>query len=280
MENKKMIAILMSTYNGALFVKAQIESIITQTSDDWTLYIRDDNSSDNTLDIINKYTAKCSSIVMVNDEKGNLGCAGSFMELLQKVNSQYYMFCDQDDVWLPEKIEHSLIELKKKEPLFPGTPLLVYTDTAICDQDLNLIANSGWNYAKITPTRYHKAKYVPICSVAAGLTSIFNRDSRDIACQSYGGIAHDLWVAYCVLKHGRMFALNEPLVYYRQHKKNVEGARKAYRFSLSKLKTLFVLHKENSYWRQYIKVKIYHSLGEYLYYLVKVRLLMIADSKK
>lgn len=278
--NEKTIAILMSTYNGALFVEPQIKSIIHQSSDDWTLYIRDDGSSDNTLDIVNKYATEYSSIVVLNNKKGNLGCAASFMNLLQAVDSEYYMFCDQDDVWLPEKVERSLTELKTKENLFPKIPLLVYTDTTICDQMLNPIALSGWDYAKITPTRYHHAKYVPICSVAAGLVSIFNRECRNIACKSYSGIAHDLWVAYCVLKHGKMFPLNDSLVNYRQHTQNVEGARESYQFSLSKLKILLTLKKQNSHWRQYVKAKMYSSFPEYFYYLIKVRLLIMTDNRQ
>ena len=104
--NKRSIAILMATYNGEKYLKEQIDSIMNQTNHDWTLYIQDDGSKDKTLDIIKSYSDE--RIVWVDNGLTRQGCCMNFMSLLNKVESSYYMFCDQDDVWLPEKVQISI----------------------------------------------------------------------------------------------------------------------------------------------------------------------------
>jgi rhamnosyltransferase len=104
------IAILLSTYNGENYISEQINSIINQTNSNWTLYIRDDGSSDGTLDIITRFVTDYENIVLL-DSSINIGTLESFIWLMQNVNSSYYMFCDQDDIWLPNKIDISFSEL-------------------------------------------------------------------------------------------------------------------------------------------------------------------------
>src|ERR1700744_365701 len=100
------ISILLSAYNGERFLKDQIESILAQTNKNWILYIRDDGSKDGTIGIVNFYAERYPhQIIKIEDNAGNLKSAGSFMHMLNNVSSEYYMFCDQDDVWLPFKIE-------------------------------------------------------------------------------------------------------------------------------------------------------------------------------
>ena len=111
-----MIAILLSTYNGEAYLEAQLLSIISQTNTNWKLFIRDDGSIDKTHEIIKKYTAKFPNlIILITDEYGNLRSARSFMQLLQISQASYYMFCDQDDVWLPFKIQNSLNKMTELE---------------------------------------------------------------------------------------------------------------------------------------------------------------------
>ena len=109
-----MIAILLSTYNGSKYLREQLNSIIDQTVKDWILYVRDDGSTDETIDIIKEYVSLYPNINYIEDIQ-NLGSARSFMKLLSLVEADHYMFCDQDDVWLPTKIEVSLMEMKKQK---------------------------------------------------------------------------------------------------------------------------------------------------------------------
>ena len=139
-----MVDILMATYNGELYLEEQIKSIIKQSYKNWILYIRDDGSKDNTLKIINRYTYKYpDKIKLIADDRGNLGSNMNFKELMQYSKNEYCMFCDQDDVWLEDKIKLSLDKIKKLENKYgKNTPILVHTDLKVVNEKLDEISES------------------------------------------------------------------------------------------------------------------------------------------
>ena len=104
-----MIDILMAVYNGERFLAEQIESIIGQSYSDWHLYICDDGSKDNSVQIMSDYAEKYPNLitVSVNSEPTGSAC-GNFMRMLSKSESEYVMFSDQDDFWLADKIKLTL----------------------------------------------------------------------------------------------------------------------------------------------------------------------------
>lgn len=112
------IAILMATYNGEKYLGEQIESILAQTYKDWHLYIHDDGSKDNTVTILKEFVAKHSQQITLLEYSSQGGACRNFLSMLERVDAPYYMFSDQDDVWLNEKIE---IEYKKIKEL--GCPI-------------------------------------------------------------------------------------------------------------------------------------------------------------
>ena len=136
------IAILLATYNGARFIREQIDSIKDQTYKDWDLYVRDDGSTDNTVSIIQEYENMNPNIHLFEDEEKHIGAKNSFMKLLSAIDSDYYMFCDQDDIWLPTKIEHSVDLLEKTEKKYPNKPIIVHTDVTVVDGNLNVLSQS------------------------------------------------------------------------------------------------------------------------------------------
>lgn len=141
-----MIAILMSTYNGSLFIKEQIESILKQTNKEWLLYIRDDGSTDDTRMILQEYAKKNpNKIHLLRDEFMNMGAGRSFMYLLKVVDADYYMFCDQDDVWMENKIERTYSYLRELEQKYgENTAIGVFTDLTVVDADLTVLMPSLW----------------------------------------------------------------------------------------------------------------------------------------
>lgn len=215
----------MSTYNGERYLAEQIDSIINQSNTDWTLFIRDDGSTDNTNIIIDAYVRKQSNIRRFVSEESNLGPAMSFMKMLQEVDADYYMFSDQDDYWLPDKIERSLEQMVENERN-KKKPVLVHTDLLVVDQELNLISQSFWG-KKLTSGIFHK--YMPITNFVTGCTMFFNRAARDCSIDyvSTKVIMHDHWVALCVWAHqGVIVSIPEPTIKYRQHGGNVLGVFK------------------------------------------------------
>ena len=134
------VTILMSTYNGENFLAEQIESIQQQTYTDWTLLIRDDGSKDKTRDLIKRFASEDDRIVFINpDQTENLGVIKSFFTLLKYQESDYYLFSDQDDTWLPEKLS---LQLEKASHYPSDKPLLVYTDLKVVNQDLEVLHES------------------------------------------------------------------------------------------------------------------------------------------
>ena len=129
------IDILLATYNGEKYIKEQIESILNQTYKNINLIISDDCSTDNTRKILTEYTQKDKRIT-VYFQNENQGYIKNFEFLLKQVKNPYYMLSDQDDVWLPEKVEKSIKTLKEKNVDF------VFGDLEVVDQNLNTIYSS------------------------------------------------------------------------------------------------------------------------------------------
>lgn len=237
------VSILMATYNGETYLEEQIESILSQTFKSWFLYIRDDGSYDHTLKIINKYVSLYpNKIILVNDKTKHLGAAESFMRLLRYVESDCYMFCDQDDIWLPNKIEecyNSYMQISTHNV----TPCLIHTDLKVVDESLNIIDNSFWEYTGLLKYIGNN-KALLTKNFITGSTMFFNKISRDLSINNeYNSIImHDSWVSLCVYaNNGTIINLNNSLILYRQHSNNVLGASKK-SSRINKLTSLSVLN--------------------------------------
>jgi len=133
--NAHDVAIIMATYNGEKYISDQIKSIQNQTFRDWTLYIRDDGSKDDTVKIINALSDADKRIKIIQDENGNIGFNRNFYELLSKTSEEYVFFSDQDDKWLPQKLERILVAIKSSEGPDKG-PTLVHCDCSVADAEL------------------------------------------------------------------------------------------------------------------------------------------------
>ena len=122
------VDVLLATYNGEKYLKEQIDSILEQTYSDFRLLISDDGSTDDTRKILEEYKNKDSRI-QVFFQESNLGVVKNFEFLLKKVESKYYMFSDQDDIWKSEKIEKSLNKIQS------DNCDLVYSDLEVVDEE-------------------------------------------------------------------------------------------------------------------------------------------------
>jgi glycosyltransferase involved in cell wall biosynthesis len=228
-----MIAILLATYNGENFLREQLDSLFFQTCTDFILYVRDDGSSDSTIKILLEYKIKFSNIVIFQDGKTNIGAARSFLWLLEKVEADYYMFCDQDDVWFSSKIQLSLDVIKSEECRSRDAGVLVHSDLIVTNKNLEIISNSLWENDKINPVKITR-KYLKVVNYITGCTMFFNRKARDLAIveSNTNILMHDFWIAICVdSSNGIIISLPCPTIYYRQHGNNAVGASsKSYLF--------------------------------------------------
>lgn len=276
-----MIAILLGTYNGNLYLREQLDSLYKQTIQDFHIYIRDDGSADETKAIINEYAADYPNITVLNDTKGNVGSKQNFELLLSFAQADYYMFCDQDDVWLPNKIEVSLARMKQLEQQYGNIPLLVHTDLMVVDGLLNVINDSFWRYSYINPQIVDKnIYYMGISNSVTGCTILMNEKAKEVSLPFHQHVLmHDAWVALCVMKYGRIDYITEPTMKYRQHGDNVLGAIK-YHFSIrDKLYSIRTVYRENK--EKYLNAHplVYKNILHYLYYKILFSYIIHCKSK-
>jgi glycosyltransferase involved in cell wall biosynthesis len=142
------VDILLSVYNGEKYLPQLLESLHAQTHKHIKLIIRDDGSTDNSVKVINEFLSRSQMNSEVLNSSENLGAIGSFNELMNASTSDHIMFCDQDDVWLPQKVSKSHASMLSFEQDHPGLPLLLHTDLKVADEDLKPIAPSMWKYPR------------------------------------------------------------------------------------------------------------------------------------
>ncbi|MCL1090123.1 glycosyltransferase family 2 protein [Shewanella profunda] len=221
--NKK-IAICMSTFNGIKYIEQQISSILTQSFANFTLYIRDDGSTDGTIEYLNTIVSSDSRIKIIENISNDNGAAGSFIQMIKYIDSDYYFFCDQDDVWLNQKIELTLNAFSKLQP----GPALIHTDLIIVDDKLENISESFYVFQSLDPYLAHKKERLIIQNYVVGCTSCFNKELVDILNLNVIPIEsiamHDWWFALTARFFGELYYLDIPTIKYRQHSSNVLGA--------------------------------------------------------
>lgn len=221
------INIILSTYNGEKYLKEQLDSILSQSFSDFKVLVRDDGSTDNTVAILKEYEKMYpNKISLIEDDEGNLRSTRSFMKLLEySSDCEYVMFCDQDDVWLPEKIELTLKKIIEMEEEFGDIPLLVHTDLVVVDESLRIINNSFFNFQKIDPYR-DSFNNLLMQNVITGCTVMINKDLVQKCLPIPDGvIIHDWWAGLVASKFGKIGYLSQATIQYRQHRANVVGAK-------------------------------------------------------
>ena len=213
------VDIVLATYNGESYIAEQLDSIIQQTHANWKLIIRDDGSKDRTKEILKKYSLKDERIFIIEDNNGNLGFNKNFLTLISKTSANYISICDQDDVWLPEKVSLSLEKIKEIENL-GITPALVHCDAMIVDQNLNVIANR-WigNRGNVLGVNG-----LVFANSVQGAATLMNDSLKKIALSISPELPYDYHLALLALFRGRRGYIDQPLLKYRQHGSNVIGA--------------------------------------------------------
>ena len=215
-----MNVILLSTYNGGAYLRKQLDSVLSQSVADFTLLIRDDGSSDDTLDILNTYSDPRIRITAGE----NLGPAGSFFALLEQARSmgaEHIFFCDQDDIWMPDKLEKLLSALKE----CPPGPALVFSDFAMIDEN---DAVTGDSYAAMAKLRipadgdfFPKLLAQPYIF---GCASVLNKALLDLITEPPAGIEmYDCWIALVASIFGTVKYLPQATIYHRFHSANATG---------------------------------------------------------
>mgnify|MGYP000907148759 FL=1 len=226
-ENKK-IDILMATYNGEKYLAEQLDSIINQTYHNWNLLIRDDNSTDRTLEIIQDYQKKDNRIKLLKDNEGNLGIVKNFEELLKNSESEFIMFSDQDDIWIENKLD---VYLKTAEKIkIKG--FLLHSDAILFDKNKSNILKDTFIFKKAINKGLENVFFNYFVQ---GATILISKEIKNFILPFPKEVyLHDRYIhLISELFFERVF-INQPLIYYRQHDNNQIGAKNSLKKLLSK----------------------------------------------
>lgn len=231
-----MIDIVLATFNGERFLTEQIKSI--QNNHSYAekvarIIVVDDGSTDNTKDIVQLLAASDEKIEWVINTTTLHGPSNNFSFGLSLTTAAYIMLCDQDDIWLPEKIETSFSHIQSLDKTSNNLPLLVFSDKFIVNDTLELICNSYFRLKNIPFDWHHKLHQLCQQNVASGCTMLFNRELLEKALpipkQAY---MHDWWLILVANRCGKVELIEQPLIQYRQHENNSIGARRVSKWNL------------------------------------------------
>lgn len=223
MKIKQKVIILMATYNGEKYLREQINSIVNQTYTNWELLIRDDKSTDGTINIISEYEENDERIKILRDNIGNVGQCANFDLLMHQCldKDAYYMFADQDDIWNSNKIELSITKMIGLEKISSeNMPILVYTNYLVTDSKL---LNEKFAYKN--PMHYSDkelASRLFVQNWIMGCTMMMNKTLLELTVNIPSEAKnHDNWIAIIASLTGVVELLNEPTMKHRIHSNNV-----------------------------------------------------------
>ena len=261
-----MIDILLPTYNGAKYISPLLDSIFIQTYNDFRIIVRDDGSNDETNGILRKYSSIHPELIIIEDNLGNQGTSGSLNILLKHVTSDYFMFCDRDDIWESNKIELSMKEMERLECDNNNIPILVCSD-ACCFNDNGTVTTTSFfksqKFVDVTDS-YHKMLAL---NIVQGSTALMNKKVLDVVKFIPYDIFHDWWFGVIVSYYGKVYYIHKPLLRYRQHSSNVVGANDVgLNYLVSKLvniKKQFKIYKS-----MYRNLPFKPSIGKWVLYKI------------
>lgn len=225
----------MCTYNGEEFLEDQLDSILNQDYKNWTLYVNDDGSKDNTLNILKTYQKKWGAKKLIIRKGPREGFCKNFLQIIKdkKINADLYFLSDQDDLWMPHKLSHTLKKIAKLDATKPN---LYCSRTTYVSSDAKKIL--GQSDLFLMPVSFKNAL---IQSIAGGNTMAFNNPLKKVM-QKYPRVdvvSHDWWL-YIIneLIGGQTFYDSESTILYRQHSRSLIGSNTGF---LAKMKRLRML---------------------------------------
>lgn len=219
--------ILLAVFNGEAYLPAQLDSIIDQSDAHWHLTLSDDGSTDGSLAILETYAARYPEKLSLYRSGRRFGSARDhFFHLMARCDAEYMLFCDQDDVWYPDKVEKTrgaLIDATREWG--PETPILVFSDQVPTDAALQPLADSLMRYQKQYFGRFDYRSILMQNVVTGGAMGVNRALARLAGNPPEGVIMHDWWLAATAARFGHITYIDEPLGVYRQHGANAVGAK-------------------------------------------------------
>lgn len=222
------VQILLASYNGEAYIGSQLESLLVQDYQDFEILVSDDGSQDETVQVVKLYANADPRVRLVSDGTSHGGACGNFLSLVEQATAPYIAFCDQDDVWLSDKLAVELDEMHRLEEAYGSdVPLLVFSDLAVVDETLEVVSPSFMRYSGLDPQRVSLANLLAQ-NVSPGCVMLANRalyhDALRLPEPRTGIIMHDWWFMLTASAFGHLGFVDEATMLYRQHGNNTVGA--------------------------------------------------------
>ncbi|MDB5222657.1 MAG: putative glycosyltransferase epsH [Chitinophagaceae bacterium] len=207
-----LVSIAMAAYNGEKYIWEQLRSIVDQTYPNIEVIITDDDSSDNTLQIIKEFQKKYSYIFLFSN-KTNAGVTKTFENSIRHCKGEYIAISDQDDIWALNKIEVMVNEVGKEDALYSNSQL-VDKEGRLLEIDFKSLMN--------LQSYYSGAPFL-LSNCVPGHTLLMKRDFLNTLLPFPDGVLFDRWISYCAAANNGLKYIDKPLVQYRQHETNAIG---------------------------------------------------------
>ena len=224
------VEILLSTFNGGVYLEEQLKSFEKQTFQDWRLIVRDDGSDDNSIEVIESFAAKYPDrVVFVNIPKKLHGVLGAYAQLMDYSCCDYIFFADQDDVWNVDKLEIMLGYIRNAEKVHGrDKPILVYSDLCVTNESLAEKSGSFFKIQHLDPLRY-LPNNILIQNIVPGCSMAMNKAMIDLCIPvPEEAILHDWWVMLTASVFAEIVYIPEQLMLYRRHISNVTSVGNRY----------------------------------------------------
>jgi hypothetical protein len=220
------ISVALCTYNGARFLNDQLASLAAQQRQPDELVVFDDCSTDNTMELLEKFSAPFP--VRLHSNNCRIGSTANFELAIAACEGELIALCDQDDIWTPEKL--TVIERRFIDN--PDTAL-VFTDAEIIDDQAKPTGATLWESIHFDHAAQQKIRSKDACEllsqrpVVTGATMTFRASFRDLVLPIPRDIPliHDGWIALMISLAGRLDPIAQPLIKYRQHDDQQLGVR-------------------------------------------------------
>ena len=211
--------VILAVWNGERYLPAMLDSLLSQTTRDFNVLVRDDGSRDRSLEILEEYKPKFDGRLSVITGEPSGSATSNFAVLMRETKADYVLFADQDDVWKPEKVELTLRSLKEAEMKYgKSTPIYFATDIAVVNKDLEVISPSYWKWKRLNPSMMGKLSQSLICVPIQGMASGINRALLDLSNPvAEKAISHDWWAQLIAAAMGKVICDPTTTALYRVH---------------------------------------------------------------
>ncbi len=246
------ISVALCTYNGGSFLTEQLQSLFDQSLKINEIVICDDRSTDNTIKIIKEFDFKYPGIIQLHINQKKLGSKYNFEKAISLTSGDYIFLSDQDDIWIPSKVERVIDQFSKKKNI-----QLIFSNGDLIDE-YGIALNStlwdewGFNTAQRELWKDNKHAYSDLSvnnNRVTGATIVFKKELKEdiLPFKLQEGYWHDAWIAWHAAKNGGLYFIEEPLIKYRVHSGQLVGIGNGLIFSNGDERvTFYILQKRRA----------------------------------